>query len=132
MKWVLNTYVTCQDWEVKRIIETCARTGYAGIEFLMDYGQRHGVEADASPGYVQDVARQVADAGLVVAALSSCQTFDAPDPAACRTSMDKVRRVIDHAARIGCDRVRVLGDRLPQGAPARAQMIDQIGAAIGE
>lgn len=132
MQWVLNTYITCQDWEVSRIIEVCTRTGYAGVEFLMDYSQRHGVEADASPTYVQSVARQVTDAGLVVSALSSCQTFDSPDAAACRASIDKVRRVIDHAARIGCARVRVLGDRLPAEATARERILDQIGASLGE
>lgn len=132
MKWVLNTYQTCQDWEVSRIIEVCKATGYDGIEFLMDFKQRHGVEAVASPEHVKGVARQVNDAGLIVSSLTSCEKFDAPDPAAVRKAIDTVKRVIDHAASIGCDHVRVLGDRFPEGELGNPKVVDQVGVAIGE
>lgn len=132
MKWVLNTYQTCQDWEVSRIIEVCQATGYEGIEFLMDFKQRHGVEADAEPAYVQSVARQVGDASLVIASLTSCMTFHSPDSNERHRSIDQVRRVIDHAQRIGCDQVRVLGDRVPDDEAGRRRTIDQIAAAIKE
>jgi sugar phosphate isomerase/epimerase len=132
MKWVLNTYVTAQTWEVGKIIEVCRATGYDGIEFLMDFKQAHGVEADSSPEHVQGVARQVRDAGLCVASLTSCVTFDSPNPEVLRRSLDQGRRVIDHAARIECDHVRVLGDSLPADEPGRQKMLDQIASALRE
>ncbi len=132
MKWVLNTYRTCQDWEVSRIVEICRLTGYEGIEFLMDFNQRHGVEADAPREHVQAVARQVADAGLYISSLTSCKTFHSPDPEARRQSVDQVRRVIDHAESIGCDHVRVLGDRLPKDGSDPRPVVEQIGDAVGE
>ncbi|HET7558405.1 MAG TPA: sugar phosphate isomerase/epimerase family protein [Limnochordia bacterium] len=131
MKWVLNTYQTCQDWPVEKIIAVCLDAGYAGVEFLMDFKQAHGVEADASPEHVDAVAKQVKAAGLIVASLTSCVTFDSPDAAVRQSKIDQARRVIDHAARIGCDHVRVLGDRLPAGEAERQQTIKHISEAIG-
>ncbi len=131
MKWVLNTYETCQDWDVDRIIEVCRSTGYSGIDFLMDFGQRHGVEADAPASHVEAVGRRVMDAGLTVASLTSCMKFDSADSAQRDHSIDQVRRVIDHARAIRCDHVRVLGDSLPQGEDDRRRTIDQVGAAVG-
>ena len=46
MKWSLNIYQTCQDWELKRILETAEAIGYHGVELLMDYKQKHGFEWD--------------------------------------------------------------------------------------
>src|SRR3954451_14413687 len=132
MKWVLNSYQTCQDWDVDRIIEICTQAGYAGIELLMDYGQRHAVEADATPEYVEGVAQKIKDAGLILSSLTSCMRFDSPDAEKRQASIAQVRRVIDHARRVGCDHVRVLGDRLPPDETARQATIDNIGAAVGE
>ena len=39
MKWSLNTYQTCQDWELSKILQIAEDTGYHGVELLMDYEQ---------------------------------------------------------------------------------------------
>ena len=36
MKWSLNTYQTCQEWELGWILDTAEATGYHGVELLMD------------------------------------------------------------------------------------------------
>ena len=46
MKWSLNTYQTCQDWELSKILQIAEDTGYHGVELLMDYQQKHGFEWD--------------------------------------------------------------------------------------
>ena len=46
MQWSLNTYQTCQEWELGRILDTAEATGYHGVELLMDYKQKHGFEWD--------------------------------------------------------------------------------------
>jgi len=131
MKWVLNTYKTCQEWDLDKIIEVCQKTGHEGIEFLMDFNQPHGVEADASPDHILNVQQKVCDAGLEVAFLSSCASFDAEDQAGVRASIDKVKRVIDHADRMGTRHVRVMGDRIPDEKVALEPRLDQIADAIG-
>ena len=132
MKWVLNTYQTCQDWELDRIIEVCTLTGYEGIELLMDFEQRHGVETGASPAYLEEVSRKVTDAGLFIASLTSAARFDWPDEQVRRRDVDRARRVIEQAQQMGCSHVRVLGDRLPEDGPERSATIENIGAALEE
>jgi sugar phosphate isomerase/epimerase len=43
-----------------------------------------------------------------------------------------VKRVIDQAAMLGCDHVRVLGDRLPEDENARAAVLANVAAALRE
>jgi sugar phosphate isomerase/epimerase len=132
MKWVLNTYQTAQEWEVERIIEVCLATGYAGIEFLQDYQQRHGLEADAPRERVLGAKEKMAAAGLIVSSLTSCCVFHAPEEAERRRNVDQVKRVIDQAVLIGCDHVRVLGDRLPEEERSRAATLSNVAAALRE
>lgn len=132
MKWVLNTYQTAQDWELDRIIEVCQAAGYEGIEFLQDFGQRHGLEADASPEHVAGVKKKMQDAGLIVASLTSCRHFHEPEEAKRRESIDQVKRVIDQAVAIGCDHVRVLGDRVPDTEPEKEAVLTHVAAALRE
>jgi sugar phosphate isomerase/epimerase len=132
MKWVLNTYQTAQDWEVDRIIEVCKATGYAGIEFLQDFKQQHKLEADASAEHVQGIKGKMAAAGLIVSSLTSCCVFHDPKEEERRRNIDQVKRVIDQAVSIGCDHVRVLGDRLPEDAAGRDAVIENVTAALRE
>jgi sugar phosphate isomerase/epimerase len=132
MKWVLNTYQTAQEWEVDQIIAVCQTAGYAGIEFLQDYKQRHGLEADAPDGLVREIRDKMGDAGLIVSSLTSCCVFHAPEEAERQRNIAQVKRVIDQAVVIGCDHVRVLGDRLPDEEAGRAAVIDNVAAALRE
>jgi sugar phosphate isomerase/epimerase len=132
VKWVLNTYQTAQDWEVERIIEICHAAGYEGIEFLQDFKQRHGLEASAPDSHVLAVKDAVRDAGLIVSSLTSCCVFHSPDEAERRRNLDQVRRVIDQAALMGCDHVRVLGDRLPDDEAGREAVLENVAAALRE
>jgi sugar phosphate isomerase/epimerase len=132
MKWVLNTYQTAQDWDVDRIIEVCRATGYTGVEFLQDYKQAHGLEADAPPERVQAIGQKMRSAELIVSSLTSCCVFHAPEEVERRRNIEQVKRVIEQAVAIGCDHVRVLGDRLPEAAAAREAVIENVGAALCE
>ena len=130
MKWVLNTYQTAQDWEVERIIEVCRATGYEGIEYLQDFKQRHGLEAAATDEHVQAVKAQMDAAGLITSSLTSCCVFHSPDEAERRRNIEQVRRVIDQAILMGCDHVRVLGDRLPEDEAGREAVLVNVAAAL--
>lgn len=103
MKWVLNTYQTAQEWEVDRIIAVCQAAGYEGIEFLQDFGQRHGLEADASDEHAESIAQKMRAAGLIVASLTSCCVFHARDEAERKRNITQVKRVIAQAAQLAHD-----------------------------
>jgi sugar phosphate isomerase/epimerase len=133
MKWVLNTYETAQNWPVERIIETCLATGYTGIEFLQDFKQAHGLEADTPDEHLLSVKEKVANAGLIVSSLTSCRSFHSLEEADRRDSVDQVKRVIDQAVTMGCDHVRVLGDRVPDDdAVTRETILTNVAAALQE
>jgi sugar phosphate isomerase/epimerase len=133
MKWVLNTYQTAQEWEVERIIEVCTATGYAGIEFLQDFKQKHGLEADAPTELLLDVKAKMDRAGLIVSSLTSCCAFHHLEEAERRRSIEQVKRVIEQAATMNCDHVRVLGDWLPDDdVPTRERIMENVAASLQE
>lgn len=105
MKWALNTYQTAQDWDVERIIEVCQATGYEGVEFLQDFGQQHGIEADTPEAHVLAVARRMREAGLLVASLTSCCIFHAPQEAERWRNIEQVKRVVDQAAGVKLEEI---------------------------
>jgi protein FrlC len=111
MKWALNTYQTAQDWTLDDTLRIAAGAGYHGVEFLMDFRQRHGFEWDTPRENWKPLRDGVARGGLAVASLTSCQVFHSPNSEERAASVQRVRRVIEMAAYMACPYVRVLGDR---------------------
>ena len=111
MRWSLNTYQTCQDWELSKILKIAEDTGYHGVELLMDYKQKHGFEWDTPEDQWERLKNEVNASGVVISSLTSCQNFHSLDAADRAESVRRVKRVIDMAEFMGCDHVRVLGDR---------------------
>lgn len=114
MKWSLNTYQTAQDWDLEKTLTIAKATGYHGVEFLMDYKQLHGFEWDTPEEQWQGLKDQVAATSVAISSLTSCQNFHALEAEARAESVRRVKRVIDMAAFMGCDHVRVLGDRFTE------------------
>src|SRR5574340_1095002 len=132
MKWTLNTYQVGQQWSLNTLIEMCAKTGYPYIEFLQDFKQPHGLEWDTPKRKYLDTKKKLDAAGLKFGSLTSCQTFHAADESERAESVKRVKRVIDMAKEVGCDHVRVLGDRLPENEAERIPVVDNIAACIEE
>lgn len=130
MRWVLNTYQTAQDWDVPTLCRIAAEAGYEGIEFLQDFHQAHGLEADATPAHRHEVRQALAAQGLACASLTSCMRFDMADDAERARSVQQVRRVIDYALELDCTHVRVLGDRVPEDPAERAMVIDRVARSL--
>ncbi|HJN16649.1 MAG TPA: sugar phosphate isomerase/epimerase family protein [Armatimonadota bacterium] len=129
MRWVLNTYQVAQKWTLDEMLEMAVKTGFDGMEFLMDFEQKHGFEWDTPEDQWQPLKDRVAASGLEISTLTSCLTFHDPDADERATSVKRVKRVIDMAEFMDCAHVRVLGDRLPDD-DTREQTIDNIAACI--
>lgn len=114
MKWALNTYQTAQDWSLNETLRIARTTGYDGVEFLMDFKQPHGFEWNTPRENWKPLKLQVAQSGLAISSLTSCQTFHSPDPTERAQSVERVRRVIEMADYMECSHVRVLGDRFDE------------------
>lgn len=130
VRWVLNTYQTAQDWDVETLCRMAQETGYDGIEFLQDFKQAHGLEADASPEHRRGVAQALAAHGLECASLTSCMRFDMADDVERRRSVEQVQRVIDYAPEFDCAHVRVLGDRVPEDPAERAMVLARVAESL--
>lgn len=111
MKWSLNTYQTCQEWELKRILETAENTGYHGVELLMDYKQKHGFEWDTPKDQWEALKSEVDASKVVISSLTSCQNFHSELVSDRQETVRRVTSVIDMAEYMNCNHVRVLGDR---------------------
>lgn len=130
MKWSLNTYQTGQGWELSDMIDIVKKTGYHGIEFLMDFDQKHGLEWDTPRDRWDAVKRQMADAELEFASLTSCQNFHSLDADERAESVRRVKRVIDMADFFDCNHVRMLGDRFT--GEIRDEVVRNVGECLGE
>jgi sugar phosphate isomerase/epimerase len=130
MKWSLNTYQTGQDWELDYMIDVVKKTGYDGVEFLMDYKQKHGLEWDTPREKWDEFKKKMDSAGLEFASLTSCQTFHSLDEKERDQSVQRVKRVIDMGEFFKCKHVRVLGDRFDD--KTRDQVVNNVGKCLRE
>jgi hydroxypyruvate isomerase len=131
MKWSLNTYQTGQNWELDELIRQSKAAGFDGIEFLMDFKQKHGVEANADAAWLRTVKEKVDASGLEFASVTSCASFHSLDDAERAEAMDRARNTIRIARDFGCRHVRVLGDRVPEDN-TRATVLRNVTDCIRE
>lgn len=131
MRWVLNTYQVAQNWELDEMLDMAKKTGFDGMEFLMDFEQKHGFEWDTPEEQWAPLKERVAASGLEISSLTSCQTFHSLDDAERAESVRRVKRVIDMAKFVDCEHVRLLGDRVPDDENADTVIYNVI-ACIGE
>jgi len=130
MKWSLNTYQTGQDWELDYMIDIVKKTGHHGIEFLMDFNQKHGLEWNTPREKWDEVKKKMESAGLEFASLTSCQTFHSPDEKERDQNVERVKRVIDMAGFFVCKHVRVLGDGFND--KNRDEVVNNVGKCLGK
>lgn len=131
MRWVLNTYRVAQEWTLDEMLEMARKTGFDGMEFLMDYEQKHGFEWDTPEERWQSLKDRVNAFGLEISSLTSCQNFHSLDDAERGESVTRVKRVIEMARFMDCKQVRVLGDRVPNDDTADT-VVSNVAACLGE
>lgn len=130
MKWSLNTYQTGQDWDVDEMIRIVKQAGYHGIEYLMDFDQKHGLEWDTPQEEWDAVKQKMEAAELEFASLTSCQNFHSLQASERTGSVERVKRVINMADFFDCNHVRVLGDRYTD--ETRDEVVENVGKCLGE
>jgi sugar phosphate isomerase/epimerase len=131
VRWVLNTYQVAQNWDLAEMLKMAQATGFDGMEFLMDFEQKHGFEWNTPEDQWGPLKERVGASGLEISSLTSCQTFHAADASDRAESVRRVERVIDIAKFMGCDHVRVLGDQVPND-DTRDTVIQNVAACLRE
>jgi sugar phosphate isomerase/epimerase len=132
MKLSLLTYQMARSWELAKIIDVARAGGFAGIEFRVEAGHRHGVELEATPEQRRAIRNQMQDAYLAVAALGTGSRFDTPDARQRQEIVERSKRYIELAADVGSGRIRVFGNDMPKGAdaPDRGEVLRYVGEAL--
>jgi sugar phosphate isomerase/epimerase len=121
----LNTATVREQWNLRQMIEGCARHGIRGISPWRDKLDELGA---------REAARLIRQHGLTVTGLCRGGMFPAADAAGRRAAIDDNRRAIDDAATIGAHCLVLVVGGIPAGskdlAGARRMVIDGIAAVL--
>lgn len=131
MKLCLLTYNLARDWELPKLIEQARRLGFAALELRADARHAHGVELETSKAERRAIRDRVEDAYLEIACIGTGNRFESPEPAARQEQVDRVKRFVELAADVGCTRVRVFGNNMPDGVP-RDEVVAYVAASLRE
>src|SRR5215470_17163199 len=121
----LNTATVRKQWDLREVVEACARHGLAGVAPWRDQ------VIAAGP---QEAARIFRANGLRVTGYCRGGLFPAADAAGRQAAIDDNKRMIDEAATIGAEQIVVIGGGLPKVsrdiAGARRMFADGLGAVL--
>jgi sugar phosphate isomerase/epimerase len=121
----LNGATVRQRWNLKQIIEGCARHGIGGISPWRDQIAECGLD---------EAARLINDAGLVVSGVCRGGMFPARDAAGRQANIDDNLRAIDEAVRLNAKCLVLVVGGLPDGSKnlhdAHNQVEDGIAAVL--
>ena len=120
-------------YTAQQLIDTAAKYGYDGLEWRAEAGHGHGVELESSDAQLADIRARTAEAGLETACLATSIKFTDPDPAARAAMVERTRRFLELAVKIGAPRIRFFADPIPNtGRGARANAYAYQSESIAE
>jgi len=121
----LNTATVRERWNLKQIIDGCARHDIGGIAPWRDQIAACGLD---------EAARRIKDAGLRVSGVCRGGMFPAADAAGRQANIDDNLRAVDEAVTLGADCLVLVVGGMPPGSKdlgdARRQVEDGIAATL--
>jgi sugar phosphate isomerase/epimerase len=129
MQLGLVTYNWGKDWDLPTILKNLRLTGFQGVELRSTH--KHGVEPTLDSAARKDVAKQFADAGVVLVGLGSACEYHSPDPVVLQKNIDETKAFIELTHDCGGKGVKVRPNALPMDVPV-AKTLEQIGRAFNE
>jgi Sugar phosphate isomerases/epimerases len=131
MKLSILTLSLGSSFSIEELIRISRKYGYAGMEFRTAAGHKHGVELDTSPVRLREIREMIEDAYLSVSCIATECKLDSLDRNVQRRNIDDAKRYVELASAVGCDRVRVFGDRFQKGV-GRNEHIEHVACAVKE
>ena len=121
----LNAATVRKKWKLDQIIDGCVRHGIGGIAPWRDQVADLGLD---------EAAKRIEDAGLLVSGLCRGGMFPAVDAAGLQANIDDNRTAIDEAVKLGAECLVLVVGGVPEGSKnleqARAQVFDGISAVL--
>jgi sugar phosphate isomerase/epimerase len=126
LEWLsLNWATVREQWDLRQVIEGCARHGIPGVAPWREPLQALGVG---------EAARLIRGHGLTVTGLCRAGMFPAADPGGVQAAIDDNRRAIDEAAAIGAECLVIVAGGMPPDSKdlplARRQARDGLAAVL--
>ena len=132
MKLSLLTYLLGKDMSLEELLEVCAAHRIEGVEFRAEAGHEHGVELERTPAERAEIQDRCRQAHVAVACLATGCKFEYPEADKRQEDVDRAMQYIDLAADIGAPRIRVFGNAFPAEGISRAEVVENVGAALSE
>jgi sugar phosphate isomerase/epimerase len=131
MRLGLVTYQMGATWDLPTLIETCAATGFEGVELRTTHA--HGVEVSLRAAERRRVRRAFEESPVALVGLGTALEYHALDPDVVRGQVEATREHIRLAHDLGAPGVKVRpnGHHEAAGVP-RSRTIEQIGRALRE
>lgn len=120
---------SCPELDLKQLLQTARRYGYAGIEPRLGSEHRHGIEIDAPDAVLQEARQMARDSNVSICCLATSCAF--ADPGQVQRNVDLARRTIEVAAKVQAPVIRVFGGRIPEGV-SRETSLACVADALGQ
>lgn len=131
MKLSIMSYQIAKDWDLETYLEVARRTGCVGVEFRVELGHRHGVELERTAEEREAIRRRCEEAGIEVACVATGCRFHYPEPDRRAEEVARAKQYVELAAALGCGRIRVFGNDLPEGIEKR-RVVGFVGNSLRE
>jgi sugar phosphate isomerase/epimerase len=129
MKLGLVTYLLAKDWDLDRMLATCAAHGFQGVELRTTHA--HGVEVSLSPEERRRVRREFEDGPVELVEMGSIFEYHMVDPEEVRRHVEGTKEYVRLAADLGAPGVKVRPNSLVDGVPEDVTL-RQIGRCLAE
>jgi sugar phosphate isomerase/epimerase len=125
MKMSFTTFA-CPNWSFRQIIRAGAKHQYNGVEFRIDAGHAHGVEAWTSISERKKLREQIEKLDLTVACIASSLQF------VVEGMVDQAVERIKLAADVGARGIRVFFGQLPEGMTSLDEAVERVTRQLRE
>ncbi|NLW49855.1 MAG: sugar phosphate isomerase/epimerase [Candidatus Brocadiaceae bacterium] len=129
MKLGLVTYQLARDWDLDRLLDTCAAHGFLGVELRTTHA--HGVETTLSPEARRRVRNRFEQSPVELVEMGSLFEYHMADRDEVRRHVQGTKEYVRLAADVGAPGVKVRPNSLVDGVP-EDETLRQIGGCLAE
>jgi len=129
MKFGLVTYLWGQDMDLPTVIDSCEKSGLAGVELRTEH--KHGVEPSLTKQQRAEVRRRFESSKVTLVGYGSNAQYHENDADRLRANIELTKRYVELMHDCGGSGVKVKPNSFVKDVP-REQTIEQIGKALNE
>ena len=129
MKFGLVTYLWGQDMDLPTVIDSCEKSGLAGVELRTEH--KHGVEPSLTKQQRAEVRRRFESSKVTLVGYGSNAQYHENDADRLRANIELTKRYVELMHDCGGSGVKVKPNSFVKDVP-RERTIEQIGKALNE